>query len=206
LHRVADGRLAGVCDFASERSRSGIYAAPTSMHAILDANGIDLNPKTTPVPSPEPGAGRKPQPVPRPAPIAEVIPEPDPPNARAALPPGGPDGWHVILGVIASVCAGGGLLVLLRPPGSVGAIYRGVVQSMPQHLQPSASHTMPGTDDIMAVIRTKVGELGELQAAYDRAVASQANAQDQAKRVLDMLRPPAATPTNAPAAVAQPGP
>ena len=37
---TTDGYLAGVCDFAEPQGNHGLYASPTSIHGILDKNGL----------------------------------------------------------------------------------------------------------------------------------------------------------------------
>jgi hypothetical protein len=76
LHR-ADGRVCGICDFNSTSDDTGIYAAPESIHNILDRNGLTWIYTTTARPE------RRPQAEPA-TPVAPI------PRPQAPAPPIGP--------------------------------------------------------------------------------------------------------------------
>ena len=78
-----DGRLAGVCDFGSGSTDSGIYASPESLHAILQRNGLLEAALRSGV---SVDVGRPPRPAPD-QPLPPASPAPVGPWEPPALPP-----------------------------------------------------------------------------------------------------------------------
>jgi len=190
-----DGRLAGVCDFGSGSTDSGIYASPDSLHAILQRHGlleaalrsgvsVDVGRPARPAPD-------QPPPPASPAPVGPWEPPALPPNRLggdasrlmgdlSALP------WGAILGA--------GALGL----GALAYRRSGTPAPLPAMLRVAPSAIRP---DLVTLADELAETRGQAIALLDAEAARKAEAEARFAKLRPIVSPePAAAPAPKPSA------
>lgn len=193
---TVDGRLAGVCDFGSTSTDSGIYAAPESLHAILQRNGL-LEAALRSGVSVEVGKPSRPSdppalPVPQPAPVGPWEPP--------ALPPSrlGGDASRLI-GDIAALPWANVLLTAALGLGGFAAFrsVRPAPQALPAILQAAPAPLRP---DLLGMFDELSDKLGQVIALHDAEAQRKADAEARLAKLRPLVAPehsaaPAPTPS-----------
>lgn len=192
-----EGRVAGVCNYADPNSRTGIYAAPESIHKILDRNQLLATAQRGGV-SIDVGA----RPALTPPPTAPVSPQTDAPALPPVPSPNIPPSPYVPSGDPSRL--GADLVELVTHPRTIGiaglsaaafAVWKSRVESKARTLQPAAFTAEPGTllrapASIESQLTTAANLLEKLVAQYEAEQAERARTAVNLARLRSVFPPP----------------
>lgn len=182
------GELAGVCDFGAAATRSGIYAHPASVRAILDRNGL-LEAAQRGGVSVEVDRERRPTVEPdRPTPVP--VPVPLPPPMRVAMPDLPP--W--LAGSLGATGVGlvGWLAVAARKMSAASP----AAPPTPHPIAPAQATAPPGfaPEQILAMVDAVRAGLVAHQAAEARKAQEEARLRDLSRLFTPSTPAPAPAP------------